>query len=96
MKRGFIWLCPRILLTCFVQLFLANAAPESKIMLAAISRDGALVVGGLGSGNRLKPGSAYVEPLHIFQLRENGKGCPVGLTEMERIQKAVKNLAKNI
>ena len=79
MKRGFIWLCLSMLLACFVQLFLANAAPEPKVMLAAVSRNIASISGiTIGLGHLLNPGLAHVEPIAYLSASGKWESLPCG------------------
>jgi hypothetical protein len=71
MKHRIIFLGLSMLLAGSVQLLSADRPLESQVMLAAVSRDSALVGGGIGLGRQLKQGHVFVEP--IAYLSESGK-----------------------
>jgi hypothetical protein len=71
MKRFRILLIVSLSLIAFAQQPLVMAPLKIKAMLAAVSRDGDLVTGGIGPGRQLKLGHAYVEP--IAYLTDSGK-----------------------
>jgi hypothetical protein len=71
MKRLLVRLFLGFLFACSALLFSAIAPSETKVMLAAISRDGGLLSGGIGPYRKSKSGHAFVEP--IAYLSESGK-----------------------
>jgi hypothetical protein len=71
MKHRWIVLLFYVLIAGFLQLLSADHLSAPRVMLAAVSRDGGLVVGGLGVGRISKPGQIFVEP--IAYLSESGE-----------------------
>jgi hypothetical protein len=55
-------------LIAFAQQPLVMAPLKIKAMLAAVSRDGDFVTGGIGPGRQLKLGHVYVEPVRRQNL----------------------------
>jgi hypothetical protein len=71
MKHPWMWLFLSVSLIGFSQQMPTTPPSETKVMLAVVSRDGTLVTGGIGSGRRLKPEHAFVQP--IAYLTDSGR-----------------------
>jgi hypothetical protein len=76
--------CIRALLTLSFSFIAVAQQPspmepsKKRAMLAAISRDSALVTGGIGPGRQSKPGQAYVEPIAYLTDTGRWQSLPCG------------------
>jgi hypothetical protein len=51
-------------------------APDAEVMLAAVSRDRSMLVGGIGPSRWMAQGSVWVEPLALINSSGDGKSLP--------------------